>query len=94
MTYRFGPYTLDPSAYRLLRDADVVQLSPKIIDLLLYLVARQSLLVSKEDLFKALWPDVAVTDNALTQAELKELSDVINALGEPVSKVAAVVSAK
>jgi iron uptake system component EfeO len=32
--------------------------------------------------------------NILTQAELKELSDVINALGEPVSKVAAVVSAK
>jgi DNA-binding winged helix-turn-helix (wHTH) protein len=66
--YRFGPYTLDPSAYRLLREGDVVQLSPKIIDLLLYLVARQPALVSKEDLFKALWPDVAVTDNALTQA--------------------------
>jgi iron uptake system component EfeO len=31
---------------------------------------------------------------SLSQAELKELSDVINALGEPVSKVAAVVSAK
>ncbi len=30
--------------------------------------------------------------NQLTEAELKELSDVINALGEPVSKVAAVVS--
>jgi iron uptake system component EfeO len=30
--------------------------------------------------------------NQLTKAELKELSDVINALGEPVSKVAAVVA--
>jgi iron uptake system component EfeO len=30
--------------------------------------------------------------NQLSQAELKELSDVINALAEPVSKVAAVVS--
>jgi DNA-binding winged helix-turn-helix (wHTH) protein len=86
VTYRFGPYTLDPAAYRLLRDADpgteVVQLSPKIIDLLLYLVARQPALVSKEDLFKALWPDVAVTDNALTQA----VSELRQALGDDSSK--------
>ena len=75
--YRFGSYTLDPAAYRLLRDGEVVQLSPKIIDLLLYLVARQPALVSKDDLFKALWPDVAVTDNALTQAvsELRQASE-------------------
>jgi DNA-binding winged helix-turn-helix (wHTH) protein/TolB-like protein/tetratricopeptide (TPR) repeat protein len=82
MTYRFGSYTLDPAAYRLLRDDEVVQLSPKIIDLLLYLVARQPALVSKEDLFKALWPDVAVTDNALTQA----VSELRQALGDDPSK--------
>ena len=82
MTYRFGPYTLDPAAYRLMRDADVIQLSPKIIDLLLYLVARQPALVSKDDLFKALWPDVAVTDNALTQA----VSELRQALGDDPSK--------
>ncbi len=82
MIYRFGPYTLDPAAYRLQRDAEVIQLSPKIIDLLLYLVARQPALVSKEDLFKALWPDVAVTDNALTQA----VSELRQALGDDSSK--------
>ena len=84
MIYRFGPYTLDPAAYRLLRESEVVQLSPKIIDLLLYLVARQPALVSKEDLFKALWPDVAVTDNALTQA----VSELRQALGDDPSKPA------
>jgi adenylate cyclase len=82
--YRFGAYTLDPAAYRLLRDDDVIPLSPKIIDLLLYLVARQPALVSKEDLFKALWPDVAVTDNALTQA----VSELRQALGDDPSKPA------
>jgi DNA-binding winged helix-turn-helix (wHTH) protein/tetratricopeptide (TPR) repeat protein len=82
--YRFGPYTLDPAAYRLLRESEVIQLSPKIIDLLLYLVARQPALVSKEDLFKALWPDVAVTDNALTQA----VSELRQALGDEPSKPA------
>jgi DNA-binding winged helix-turn-helix (wHTH) protein/Flp pilus assembly protein TadD len=75
---------LDPAAYRLLRDAEVVQLSPKIIDLLLYLVARQPALVSKDDLFKALWPDVAVTDNALTQA----VSELRQALGDDPAKPA------
>ncbi len=84
MIYRFGPYTLDPAAYRLLRESEVVQLSPKIIDLLLYLVARQPALVSKDDLFKALWPDVAVTDNALTQA----VSELRQALGDDPSKPA------
>jgi DNA-binding winged helix-turn-helix (wHTH) protein/tetratricopeptide (TPR) repeat protein len=82
--YRFGPYTLDPSAYRLTRDREIIQLSPKIIDLLLYLVARQPALVSKDDLFKALWPDVAVTDNALTQA----VSELRQALHDDPAKPA------
>ena len=63
-------------------DSEIVQLSPKIIDLLLYLVARPAALVSKDDLFKALWPDVAVTDNALTQA----VSELRQALGDDPSK--------
>lgn len=66
--YRFGPFTLDTGAYRLLREGVAIPVSPKIIDLLLYLVGRPSALVGKEELFRALWPDVAVTDNALTQA--------------------------
>ena len=77
-SYRFGPFTADAGSYRLLRGRDVVPLSPKIIDLLLYLAARQSTLVSKDELFAALWPDVAVTDNALTQA----VSELRQALGD------------
>ena len=82
MTYRFGPFTLDPASYRLLKEGEVVALSPKIIDLLLYLVARPSALVTKDELFRALWPDVAVTDNALTQA----VSELRQALGDNSSK--------
>jgi DNA-binding winged helix-turn-helix (wHTH) protein/Tfp pilus assembly protein PilF len=76
--YRFGSFTLESSSYRLLKKNAVIQVSPKVIDLLLYLVARPSVLVPKEDLFKALWPDVAVTDNALTQA----VSELRQALGD------------
>ncbi len=81
-SYRFGPFTVDATSYRLLRGTEVVPLSPKIIDLLLYLVARQSALVPKDELFTALWPDVAVTDNALTQA----VSELRQALGDDSSK--------
>src|SRR5919107_589493 len=77
-SYRFGPFTVDAGSYRLLRGTEVIPLSPKIIDLLLYLVARQSALVPKDELFAALWPDVAVTDNALTQA----VSELRQALGD------------
>lgn len=65
-----------------MRGTEVIPLSPKIIDLLLYLVARQSALVGKDELFAALWPDVAVTDNALTQA----VSELRQALGDDPSK--------
>ena len=80
-SYRFGPFTLDTTAYRLLKGDAVVAVSPKIVDLLLYLIARPSALVSKDELFRALWPDVAVTDNALTQA----VSELRQALGDDSS---------
>ena len=82
--YRFGPFTLDTVSFRLYRAGAAVPLSPKIVDLLHYLVVRPSTLVTKEELFKALWPDVAVTDNALTQA----VSELRQALGDdPASPV-------
>src|SRR5262245_18169575 len=77
-SYRFGPYSVDASAYRLTRDGAVLPLSPKLIDLLLYLVARPSALVPKEELLAALWPDVNVSDNALSQA----VSELRQALGD------------
>src|SRR3982751_3161921 len=68
----------------LLRHGDLVALSPKIFDLLVYLTARPAVLVSKDELFNALWPDVAVTDNALTQA----VSELRQALGDDASNPA------
>ncbi|MGH8636465.1 MAG: winged helix-turn-helix domain-containing protein, partial [Burkholderiales bacterium] len=82
--YRFGRFVVDGGTYRLTRDGTFVPLSPKIIDLLLFLAARPSALVSKDDLFRALWPDVAVTDNALTQA----VSELRQALGDDPAKPA------
>ncbi len=79
--FRFGPFVLDPLAYRLSRGSEILALSPKSIDLLLYFVNRPSALVTKEELISALWPDVIVTENALTQA----ISDLRAALGDEPS---------
>jgi len=76
--YRFGPFVLDTAAYRLLKGSTEVALTPKAFDLLRHLVERPGTLVSKEELFERVWPDVAVTDNALTQV----VSDLRQALGD------------
>lgn len=76
--YRFGPFTLDTAAYRLLNGSTEVALTPKAFDLLRHLLERPGILVSKEELFERVWPDVAVTDNALTQV----VSDLRQALGD------------
>lgn len=80
--FRFGPFRLDTEAYRLSRETAVVAASPKLLDLLGHLASRPSKLVTREELFSALWPDVIVSDNALTQlvSELRQL------LGDPPAK--------
>ena len=80
-SYRFGPFAADASSYQVSRQGAALALSPKPIDLLLYLAARPSVLVPKEELLTALWPDVNVTDNALTQA----VSELRQALGDDPS---------
>ncbi len=79
--YRFGPFRLDPVSYRFFCEGSPVQLAPKALDLLLLLVAHPGALVSKDDIMRALWPDVAVTDNALTQV----VSDLRQTLGDASS---------
>jgi DNA-binding winged helix-turn-helix (wHTH) protein/Tfp pilus assembly protein PilF len=76
--YRFGPFRLDAMGYRLLRDEAPIPLSPKALDLLLLFVSRPGALVSKDDILQALWADVSVTDNALTQV----VSDLRQAIGD------------
>jgi len=75
---RFGPFELDAAAYLLRREGTVVPLSPKALDLLWLLARQPGTLLTKDDIFRAIWPDVAVTDNALTQV----VSDLRQALGE------------
>jgi DNA-binding winged helix-turn-helix (wHTH) protein/tetratricopeptide (TPR) repeat protein len=77
-SYRFGPILIDRAGYRALRGTDPVDLTPKLLDLLLHLLDHAGTLVTKEQLLDALWPGANVTENALTQA----VSELRDALGD------------
>src|SRR6476661_1707533 len=80
-SYRFGPFVVDATAYRVSRDGSPLELTPKLLDLLLHLVEHAGSLVTKEQLLDALWPDANVTENALTQA----VSELRQAIGDDAS---------
>jgi len=50
--YEFGPFRLIPQERQLLRDGQVVSLTPKAFDLLLVLVEHSGCLVEKDELLK------------------------------------------
>ena len=76
---RFGQFVVDRSAYRVTEDGRPIELTPKLLDLLILLLDNAGSLVTKEALLDALWPGANVTDNALTQA----VSELRQALGDP-----------
>ena len=53
--YELGDYRLDPAQHLLLRNGEVVHLSPKAFDLLLVLVEHHGRLLEKEELMRAVW---------------------------------------
>jgi TolB-like protein/DNA-binding winged helix-turn-helix (wHTH) protein/Flp pilus assembly protein TadD len=75
--YEFGEFRLDANRHRLLRDGDVVPLSPKAIETLIVLVQNSGKLIQREDLMGAVWPDTIVEDANLTVA-ISQLRKAIN----------------
>lgn len=64
--YRFGDFVLYPENRLLKRGAASVALQPKAFDALLCLVRGAERMVPKQELKKALWPDVHVSERNLT----------------------------
>jgi pimeloyl-ACP methyl ester carboxylesterase/DNA-binding winged helix-turn-helix (wHTH) protein len=60
-----GSFVLNCASAQLTRDGRVVPLTPKAYSVLLYLVERAGRLVTKQELFDAMWPGVFVGDSAL-----------------------------
>ena len=60
--YEFGPFQLDTANHCLLREGQLVPLTPKVIDLLEVLVQNNGRLIEKEELLKEVWPDSFVEE--------------------------------
>src|SRR5262245_21680316 len=69
---------MDVPRHRLWRAGQEIPLRPKAWDVLCYLLERPGLLVTKEALHRAIWPETAVSDDTLT----KVIAELRRALGE------------
>jgi DNA-binding winged helix-turn-helix (wHTH) protein/TolB-like protein len=77
-SYEFGRFRLKVAERVLLRDGEIVPLTPKVFDILLTLVEKSGQVVSKDELMKRVWPDTFVEEGNLTQ----NISLLRKALGE------------
>lgn len=78
-TYVFEGFHLDAQRRILSRaDGEPVPLAPKVFDTLLYFVERPGQLLGKRELLEAIWPNVIVDDNNLSQS----ISALRRVLGE------------
>jgi len=69
--FGIGDWRVIPTDNALYREGTRLQLEPKVMELLVYLAANAGHTVSREQLFLALWHDVVVSDDTLTQAVIK-----------------------
>jgi DNA-binding winged helix-turn-helix (wHTH) protein/Tfp pilus assembly protein PilF len=67
VAYEFGGFRFEPANARLLYGTAVIPLTLKAAETLAVLVTRPNVLISKEELMAAVWPDTAVEENNLNQ---------------------------
>jgi adenylate cyclase len=75
---RFGSFTLDLDRLCLRGPSGRAYLRPKSFEVLRYLVEHAGRVVTKEEMLNAIWPDVTVGDESLTQC----VSEVRRAIGD------------
>jgi DNA-binding winged helix-turn-helix (wHTH) protein len=66
MVFIFDSFRLDVAKASLSRGKQAILLTPKAFSVLRHLVEHAGQLVSKDDLWRAVWPGIAVTDATLT----------------------------
>jgi DNA-binding winged helix-turn-helix (wHTH) protein/tetratricopeptide (TPR) repeat protein len=78
LQYDFGPFRVDTRERQLLRNGEVVPLTPKVFDILLVLVQNTGHVLSKAEMMKLVWPDTSVEEGNLS----RNISTLRSALGE------------
>jgi TolB-like protein/DNA-binding winged helix-turn-helix (wHTH) protein len=80
--YEFGPFWLDSVKRLLVRDGATVHLTPKAVEVLVVLVENRGRALEKDELMRAVWPDIVVEENNLARS----ISSLRKALGEKASE--------
>jgi DNA-binding winged helix-turn-helix (wHTH) protein/tetratricopeptide (TPR) repeat protein len=65
--YEFGSFRVDTAKQLLLHEGEPVPLTPKAFQLLLVLVRRCNVIVTKDELMKSVWPDTFVEETNLSR---------------------------
>lgn len=68
MTYHFDRFVLDESRRELRLGARALEMQPRTFDVLVYLLRHADRVVTKDELFSAVWPDVIVTESSIMRA--------------------------
>src|SRR4026207_492999 len=80
---RFGSFTLDLDRLCLRGPSGRADLRPKSFEVLRYLVEHAGRVATKEEMLSAIWPDVTVSDESLTQC----VSEVRRAIGDENQRI-------
>jgi DNA-binding winged helix-turn-helix (wHTH) protein len=62
----FGDLSLDPIRFELSRSGELIEIKPKVLDLLVYLIQHRDRLVTKDELLDNFWADTAISEGSLT----------------------------
>lgn len=65
-SYQVGPFVIDTARYRLVRGDTLVPVEPKVFDLLVHLVRHRDRVLTREELFDAVWDGRPVSDATLS----------------------------
>jgi pentatricopeptide repeat protein len=76
--YRFDEFELDPNSRTFSRDGMQIPLYPKSFEILIYLVTHPGRVVTKEEIFRAVWPESFVEEGNLA----RQVSSLRKALGD------------
>lgn len=81
-TCEFGDVYVDFNRMTVTRGGRVVDIEPKVFDVLRFLIANRDHVVTKDELLDQLWPDAFVAPNALTRA----IAQLRKALGDDANE--------
>src|SRR5262245_22734253 len=76
--YQIGDFVIDTARYRITSGDAVVPVEPKVFDLLVYLIRERDRVLTREELFEAVWDGRVVSDATLSnhvKSARKELGD-------------------